>query len=217
MPSRFIRTGGSYPMAWHVRVRGRGAFELHAETGEKDEKSSHRVDSEEWTWLRISSPAVSDTVEQTASIKVTEGALDLDALILTRADWASPAVGASIRLPAAAFFRSGYTLDDLSGVTFRARRDLNAVIMYARHLYLEAGEYEVRLNFETGAPDGTRLGSILMSSDGADEGAVPSAVLAGQPAILLHRQPDNRFFSFAFDYARTADLTARDVIITRLR
>ena len=51
--------------------------------------------------------------------------------------------------------------------------------------------------------------------DGAEDHRVP--VRSGEPAVIEHVQPDNRFFYFGFDYARNADLAIRSVAFERLR
>lgn len=218
MESRYIRTAGAYPLAWHIRVRGKGAFELLPEVNGLDGAPiAIAVDAASWIWMRIPVPIRADTAEQTAKIRVVEGRLDLDELLLTRADWSSPDPGASRVLPAAAFFRAGYLLDDMSGVALRARRDLNATILYGCHLYLEAGVYEARLSFESDASAGTPLGSIIMHSGSRGDEGARIMVTAGEEARLLYEQPDNRFFHLGFDYNRAADVVLRDVTLIRLR
>lgn len=216
--SRWIRTAGPVPMEWHVRVRGTGAFDLEMQVepgGTFNE--SRQVDAKEWTWVRVAVQGLHPAAEQTARLRVTEGALDLDALLLTRAGWIPPAPGETKTIPAVCFFRAGHTLDDFGGVAFRRDRDPNAVIFYSRNLYLEPGVYRVRAEIETAAAPGTELGSLVMrpGPDGAEDHRVP--VRSGEPAVIEHVQPDNRFFYFGFDYARNADLAIRSVAFERLR
>ena len=215
--SRWIRTAGPVPMEWHVRLRGTGSFELEmqAEPGGTF-RESRTVSADDWIWERIPVPGLAPAAEQTARLRVAEGTLDLDALLLTRAGWIPPAPGETKTIPAVCFFRAGHTRDDFSGVAFRRDRDPNAVIFYSRHLYLEPGAYRIRAAIETDAAPGTELGALTMrpGPDGAGEQRVP--VRSGEEAVLDHVQPDSRFFQFGFDYSRTADLAIRSVRIERL-
>ncbi len=218
MESRYIRTAGAYPLAWHLRVRGRGTFELLPEVNGLDgEPVVGAVDSADWIWVRVPAPLMANTAEQTAKIRVVEGVMDLDELLLIHAGWSGPLPGETRVLPAASFFRAGYLLDDLSGVVLRARRDSNETIFYGRNLYLEPGVYELRLNFESVAPHGTHLGTMVMSSGTRGDVAQRFEVFAGKEARLIYEQPDNQFFFFGLDFSRAADLVIRDIALTRLR
>jgi hypothetical protein len=215
--SRWIRTAGPIPMEWHVRVRGAGRFdlEMQAEPG-GTYADSREVASVDWTWVRVPVPGIHLNAEQTARLKVTAGALDLDALLLTRAGWSPPAPGESLRIPATAFFRAGYTLDDFSGVAFRRAYDRNAEIFYSRNLYLEPGTYRVRLEIESDAPEGTPLGEMAMHPGPDGDGTNRAPIVAGRSTAMDHVQPGSKFFRFAFDFARTADVTIRAVTFDRV-
>lgn len=218
MPSRYIRTAGAFPLAWHLRARGKGAFELVPEVNGVDGEPVTRVlDASDWTWVRVPVPLIAETAEQTAKIRVVEGELDLDELLLINTDWSAPPPGETRALPAATFFRAGYLVDDLSGVVLRARRDLNTTILYGRNLYLEPGLYALRLNFESEAPPGTQLGRMVMRSETRNDEGQHMAVTAGEEARLIYEQPDNRLFFFDFEFDRAADMVVGDITLTRLR
>ncbi len=215
--SRWIRTAGASPMEWHVRVRGTGAFELEMRTESGATAAASRpVTARDWTWARVAAPAGRLADRQTARLRVTEGTLDLDALVLTRAGWTPPRPGETWSIPAICFFRAGRTLDDFRGVAFDRERDSNAEIFYSRHLYLEPGAYRVELDFETAAAAGTELGALVMRPGPAGAADLRVPVRAGEPAVLGHVQPDNRFFRVGFEYSRNADVVIRGVRIAGL-
>lgn len=215
--SRWIRTAGPIPMEWHVRVRGTGTLDLEMQVDPGGTSTeTRRVDAKDWTWVRVAVPGIHLSARQTARVRVAEGVLDLDAMILTRAGWVPPAPGETKMIPAACFFRAGYSLDDFSGIAFRRDRDPNAVIFYSRHLYLEPGTYRVWAEITTDAAPGTELGALVMrpGPDGAPDHRV--SVRSGEKAVIEHVQPDNSFFYFGFDYARNADLVIHAVFFERV-
>ena len=199
-------------------MRGRGTFELQMRAGPGivyDETIS--VDADEWTWVRVPVPGEHLNAQQSAGVRAIEGVLDLDEAILTRAGWVPPVPGEALSVPAVCFFRAGYTTDDFGGVRFRVRYDRDADIFYARNLYLEPGTYRVRMDVEADAPAGTKLGEMVARMGRAGSPESRAAVVAGAPAEVEYVQPDNRFFYFGFEYARTADLLVRAVSFERLR
>lgn len=214
--SRWIRTAGPVPMEWHMRVRGTGSFDLEMQTDPGGTFSeSRQISSPDWIWVRVAVPAIPLAARQTARVRVTEGSLDLDALLLTRAGWVPPAPGETRTIPAICFFRAGHTLDDFSGVAFDRERDPNAVIFYSRHLYLEPGTYRIWADIETDAAPGTELGSLVMRPGPEGERDHRVSVRSGEMAVIEHIQPDNRFFYFGFDYARNADLVIHSITLER--
>jgi len=156
-------------------------------------------------------PGARLNAEQTAGLQVREGALDLDVILLTHAGWVPPAKGATLKIPAVAFFRAGYTLDDFSGIAFRRDYDPDGLIFYSRHLYLEPGAYRVSMEYETAAAPGTLVGALVMRSGQRNAPEQRMPVRAGAPARMEYVHPDNRFFYFGFDYARSAGLVIRSV------
>jgi hypothetical protein len=218
MDSRYIRTAGPFPFAWHLRVRGAGSFELMVEAdGNQVLRDGVDVASRDWLWIQVPAMAVAEPAEQTARIRVTEGVLDLDEMILTHAAWQPLAVGDERFIPATSFFRAGYTTNDFQAVALRADRDRADVILYGHSLYLEAGEYDVEFRYAAAADNPVSLGTLSLSYGGRDAAPAKVEVLAGQAARLRYLHPDNQFFAVRFAYSRKADMLIEGIAFQRVR
>lgn len=214
--SQWVRTAGHVPMEWHLRVRGQGAAIWQMKVDDRIHREPLTVSSDHWTWIRVEVPEQPLNAFQQANIEWTDGAIDLDAILLTRADWRPPDNGETMVIPATCFFRAGYTLDDFSGVMLRMDYDPNDLIFYSRNLYLNPGRYRISMEFDTEAPRGTALGSMTMRAVRAGDEDVNVGVQAGETATMEYLHPDNRFFRFGFRFSRAADMTIRSVTFTRL-
>ncbi len=215
--ARHIRTAGPRAMEWHLRARGAGLLALDMTNGDGIEKvEMQQVQTNTWTWLKIAAPPGSGLQEHRVQAMVQNGSVDLDAMILTSKGWRSPPIGESLTIPASAFFRAGYTRDDMHSVALRSEYDPGDVIFYSRNLYLEPGGYEVSLVFESDADDGVSLGRIFMNAGRRYANETSADVVTGRPATMIYRHPANVYFKFGFDYTRAADMQISAVIIKRI-
>lgn len=215
---RTFRVPGTFSPAWHLRVKGSGAIRLHMtnSVGVSDD-ALVSVENPAWHWIRIAAPDSSETVRNMATLSIEQGEVGLDAAIMVRNDWGPMAVGDALSIPAAAFFRAGYTLDDLSSVRLRTLYDQADVIFYGKNLYLESGSYRVALEYESSAEAGVMLGRMIMSGRRDGDDATSANVVAGAPALLEYTHAGNLYYRFDFDYARAADMIVKSVRIERIR
>jgi len=216
LPGQLVRTAGNAPMEWHMRVRGQGSAELLMNVDDRSHREPFNVDTVDWKWIQFAVPEQPLNAFLQANVKWISGTLDMDVILLTRAGWRPMEEAESMVIPATCFFHAGHTLDDFSGVKLRKDYDPNDLIFYSRNLYLHPGRYLVSMEFESEAPSGTVLGSMVMRAarEGDEENNIP--VKAQEPARLEYIHPDNRFFRFGFRFSREADMTIRSVTFTRM-
>lgn len=211
-----LQATSGWTLEWHVRARGAGAAVFQARVQGQVVPTRLDISSADWAWYRLPSPPVAGPSLTSLSAAWVEGALDLDAALLTATGWPAWAPGDTLTIPATAFFRAGHTVPTLDGVRLRPQYDPGGEIFYSRNLYLEPGGYDIVLDFETSAPLGTSLGRWRARFHREDLSDVAVPVRAGTPAVVHYLQPDSRFFRLGFDYNRQADMIIRNVRITRV-
>lgn len=213
--SRTIRIAPSEQMAWWLRVRGSGKLMVVTMgcNGPLNEQTI-TVDETAWSWHVQALPAVVPFQPFTLTLTAQEGAMDIDNVFLGPANWPLHWPVDEIRLPAAAFFRTGYTHKDGESVVFRRDHDPDVVVFYGPRLPLPIGGYEVVWEFSTDAPDGTVLGWVQFSQT-REIGEDWQPIMAGQVARWPWVTRSNLPSTFWMKYARNADFVMHAVRIER--
>ncbi|MDD4734646.1 MAG: hypothetical protein PHP44_00920 [Kiritimatiellae bacterium] len=201
-----------------LRLRGNGTLRTDLLLDEHQTNTCiHSVHADNWTWLRIPAAPLEGTRLMQPVFTVTEGQLDLDAVISFAGilpDLSSP--GAFWLIPAPLFFRAGYT--DLEHNQIILRPDYQSDggdwgIFYGPKLPIPAGTYDIAFNVQTDAPEGTPLGHFRLIQEGYESDTFP--VIAGTPATATVTLPSNLPVKLSFNYARTAPLAIQSVTFTR--
>lgn len=214
VPSSMTRL--DLPLKWWVRARGAGTVLVATVVGPVTNPPVRRgVDSRDWTWERISIPEGTGVAGVGAVVGWADGAVELDSIILAAGDWASPAPGTRLELPASDFFHAGYSRQEDRSITLRANYEPSSIVFYGPKLPLDAGLYAIELVFDSPAAAGTLLGQYNIRWSG-DESQDWTPVVAGARATSRFVQKDNRPFFLAFRFERSADVTMRKVIVIRL-
>jgi hypothetical protein len=199
-----------------LRGKGQGTMvvSLTLDNGQQQQQECSWT-NDGWEWMEIPLSGLERTVTATVQFKRLTGELDLDVLIMSSGSILGLKPGEEVAIPAPLFFHAGYTDLERDTVMIRAANESDDEIFYGPHLPLSDGRYEVRMEFETEATNGTRLGSFSVTCDAERSG--PFAVEAGALAVgEFSTAPKNQPLRFAFDYSRNADMTIQRVVFKRV-
>lgn len=169
----------------------------------------------EWAWHEIPVPAFKGAKGVVLTLTASGGPVDVNAATFMGGAWKWLDPGESFTLPAAAFFRAGYSDLRSGAVHFASDRVSAGEMLYAPALPVRSGDYRVTLDCISPAPAGTDLGELSVSWAGHDEG-VKTMLCAGQPAVVECRQSSPRPLSLVLRYNRNADLTILSVTLARV-
>lgn len=201
-----------------IRVRGDGMLQTDLLLDQRLTNTvSTPVHTTEWTWLRIPAEPLTSTRLMQPVFHVTEGHIDLDAVISfagTIPDLS--ASGSTWTLPAPLFFRGGYTDLEKNQVILRPDYQSDGGdwgIFYGPKLPIPAGTYDITFRTQTDAPDGTDLGHFRVIQEGFESGTFP--VIAGTPATARVTLPSNRPVKLSFNYSRNARMGIESVEFMR--
>ena len=142
--------------------------------------------------------------------EVTRGQITLDRLVLGPSQWDPTAD--RIEIHPTAMFHAGHTDLEENAVVFDPIRDPATNIFYGPRLPLKSGPVTVELSVSTSAPDGTLLGRFR--TRGIPKGNQVD-VIAGKPTVLSYEHAARDLFSVEFDYAGSADMMLKGMILTR--
>ena len=213
--TRPARVAAADDLAWRVRLRGTGKLRTQMRWGDEWRPEDVReLSAPDWQWLTLPITPPPAAYGQT-QLRVTAGAGDVqvDVVLLTAGPW--PGLDEpfqSMRIPAAAFFRAGYTDADGLSVVLRRDHDPDVELFYGPRLPLPPGRVAVELLFSSDAPDGADLGR-LAARFGVGEVVGDTPVRAGVPARLEIPVESNRPFTVALHYSRAHDMTLHAVTI----
>ena len=119
-----------------------------------------------------------------------------------------------MHLPAACFFRPGYSDVETGRVIFETARNPDGCIFYGYMLPLPPGEYIVTLAFDSPAGEGEQLGE--WEAEGQAVTGETVDVRAGHPAAARFTQAADLPVRFNFHYTRRADITIHAVELRRI-
>lgn len=191
---------------WRIRVRGEGKLRAG--------NHSRPIASETWEWLAFPvDPPPEPGMPTRLRLRVEEGMLDLDLLLLTGTDDLLDIPEDGIRLPASLFFHAGYADPETDAVHFRTEYDPDQIVFYGPLLPLTPGRYTFEIHHDSPSPDGTPLGDfrVLLS---ADRVTAWLPVHSGEIALATTDIPDNRPLRIEFRYSRQGPIRIHDVEIT---
>jgi hypothetical protein len=202
-------------LQWLIRVRGTGTLTFGAtENGTNKADRSLPVKAADWQWLAVPVEQQGPYASLAASLAVDSGFVDVD-LVIFAGDPGQPLVaGGSIALPASSFFHAGYTDPETMRVVLRPVRDAADVVFYGWRYPLEPGRYRVDLAFDSVAPPGTILGT-LMCQDGMGRTDL-APVKAGEPATGLMVRADNLPVRIGFRFTGRAKIEISELKLSRL-
>ncbi len=203
-------------MRWMIRARGDGRLRsINLSRDDLLEEDVITVQSKEWTWIEF--PLNIDKQSRVSlRLEYIEGKVDLDMALLTAGEWSAPAPGNPAILPAPLFFHAGYTDHENLTLVFSPETEPIRRILYGPRLPLNTGRHEITLDYTSGAPYGTRLGSIRIESAGEMDEEKIFPVMAGEPFKIKLTRNSNLPFTLSFDYARKAGMEIESVTIRRL-
>lgn len=205
---------------WMVRVRGDGLVRWRT-LGENVEwgASESRVQSAEWTWLRLPVPAIPVFGPVRLAADVIQGRIDADCGRLVAGEWEEPLVwapGASRSFPAQDFFHAGHSDPADGSVRFHPETDRAGAVLYGPKLPLVPGRYALEWEIEAEAPAGTVLGWFNVRFREADEGGAV-ILRSGDIARVEWEQTESIPVNWVVVYNRAAPMTVRRAVLTRLR
>jgi hypothetical protein len=216
--TRPARVAAADDLAWRVRLRGTGPLRTQMRWGDDWRPEDVReLSAPDWQWLSLPITPPPAAYGQT-QLKVTSGAdgVQVDVVLLTAGPW--PGLDGpfhSMRIPAAAFFRAGFTDPDGVSVTLRRDHDPDVELFYGPRLPLPPGRVSVELLFSSDAPDGADLGRLAVRF-GNGGIAATAPVRAGKPARLDVPVESNLPFTAALHYNRAHDMTLHALAIDAL-
>jgi hypothetical protein len=206
------------PEGLHIMARIRGSGELawtvRTATNAPAREGSITVDSADWTWRMIPIEPAGPFAPLDVNVRTVSGSVDADTAYLGLGEWAMPEIGQEVAIPAALLFHAGYTKAAEGAVVLRHERDPNQAIVYGPLLPVEAGTYEIRMDYHTSAPIDTVLGRL--EEDGGSGAVALSVMKAGRPCSGTLRRTSNLPLRIQFTYDRTADVTIERLRIRRI-
>jgi hypothetical protein len=210
-------------LLWLIRVRGAGTLIFGStENGTNKVDRTLVVKEDDWQWLTVPVEQQGPYASLAASLVVASGYVDVDLIIFAGglwsppggAPWTSLTVGQSMVLPASSFFHAGYTDPETMHIVLQPIRDAADIVFYGWRYPLEPGRYRVDLAFESDAPRGTVLGTIL-SQDWTGR-TVVAPVMAGAPATGVVERLNNLPVRIGFRFAGRAKVELLELRLSRL-
>jgi hypothetical protein len=202
-------------LRWLIRARGQGTVQCEQRVdGQPYTTNNLTIHATNWTWYAVSVSAYTNFAQVGLALRHAAGALDLDYALLLDGSWSAPAKGQPLELPGALFFHAGMTDRAQNAATFRVGHDGAGISLYGPKLPLDAGVYQIEAHYDSPAKSGTVLGAFNL-----DQGATTlttASLIAGQPLRLRVTIPQNLPINLVFVYAGAADVTLRQIVITRL-
>jgi hypothetical protein len=217
--SRLWRVAPGSGLRWLVRVRGEGRIRWSTVTPDGILGSEEReIRSSGWEWQSLLLPELPGFGQVGLTAELISGRADADCGRLIRGEWLSREMspGAVVQIPARDFFHAGHGTPGEDAVAFRPDRDPAGAVLYGPKLPLAPGRYALEWEIASPAPAGTELGWFNVRFREDDEsGRVP--LRAGTPARVEWEQADSLPVNWVLVYNRSAPLTVRRAVLTRLR
>lgn len=208
----FYRDG----LSLYVRLRGQGNLEVQFDYSDADTVIEDEFDTREWTWHRFPFPAFTGFQDQIITqIRCVEGALELDAALMTQGEpFSGLKEGDTHFLPAPSLFHAGHTDLETSSVILTPSHVPYDEVVYGPRLPLPPGRYRATLLLKTEATE-AHLGEFRLR-DPQRDATDPVPVTGREPAELEFTVTQSLPVVFAFRYFRSAPLSLQGIRITRL-
>ena len=197
-------------------VRARGVGRLLARIladGKVINEANLDITGQEWDWHEVPVGRLAHEARVAIRLEKLEGKIELDVFVLCAGVWAPPGGPGQLDVPATAFFHAGYSDATDGSVVLRADTEPDKVVFYGPKLPLPAGEYEVRVVFDSAAAQGTELGHCFVRT--GRRTLDPVAMRAGKPMACYLPQAEALPVRLGFKFARNADVRIRHVSFVR--
>lgn len=148
---------------WLVRMRGKAFLRYRSVLDDKLlVREPVELNSSNWIWVYLSAGEKEGYGRLGLTITLEEGSADMDMVILVTSQWKSPSVGESIVFPACVMFHAGYTAPDQKSVILRKEWDSHYPVFYTPKLPLEAGTYEMEVEFSSEVKDKVEVAEFTL-------------------------------------------------------
>lgn len=211
------RVAPAEDLNWLLRLRGKGTARIHMLWGDLlGEATDVDVDRDDWDWISVPLPALPDFGQIRFHMRTLSGVIEADTGLLMLGEWRPlRETENQWTFAAADFFHAGYSDGTTQFVHFRPEYDPGDGILYGPKLPLNAGAYRLEWQLESDAPDGAEIASVVLHDYVTGERQT-FPVTAGTPARMEWTQPHSHLVNWTFMYNRVANVTLRDVTLTRL-
>lgn len=212
--TRLTRTAPQPDLRWMLRARGPG--DVRCETfmdGQPAGSTTLRFPDGTNRWREARIPAFDGPRAFHASLG--PAGATIDRILLAAGDWPVLGAGESVRIPAPCFFHAGCTDLGRDSVVIRADRDPHGIVFYGPKLPVPVGRYRVRVDFDSDAPAGTRLGVWIVACPEGSE-VQRQEVCAGRSLETEFRIADDLPLLLAFEFNGGGDLSFRSVTLARI-
>ncbi|GAB6059912.1 glycosyltransferase family protein [Desulfonatronum parangueonense] len=203
-------------LRWMIRCRGQGHLKAETRSGPHLIKAEPvAVDHQDWFWLEL--PVHIET-HSDLSLRLlhVSGIVELDSALMSAGDWPLLQPGETLTLPAASFFRAGYTDLDQHQVVFLKKFYAERVVFYGPRMPLEPGLYEVSLAYSSDAAPGVEIGSLHVTSDTGTMAKEGKPLYQGQDWRFEMRVDNNLPFNMDLFFTGQADLLLDSITFRRL-
>jgi hypothetical protein len=214
LQTRTARIAPDQDMAWWLRVRGDGHLRAITHWGKVVlEDRAIAIRDAEWTWKVVPLPEATAYDGVTLQVEVNAGRIDVDTILLVKGTWpVAPWPQEAVVLPAAHFFRAGYTLPDGESVGLHPDYEPDRIVFYGPHLPLPIGDYRITMSFSSTAPQGTELARVRMVS-GAGPSTPWMSLISGHERTWSWSETTGVPVSLELSYTRQAPVVLHAVHI----
>lgn len=202
-------------MRWILRVRGNGLLMVDRWIGADSAGAVPlEVSSQDWTWVEARVPRFDGVQGLSAEIRLAEGGIDVDVILLVAGDWTVLEKGESLEVPAPVFFHAGHTDLENDAVVFLPNRDRKDLVFYGPKLPLIAGRYRIVIDAEVSAKRTGAAGTWIAACPEGREIA-RMEMNSGRPAEFRVEVPSNLPFLLAFVYRGEEKVEIRRIRFVR--
>ena len=206
-------------LSWWVRVRGQGSIAAGMTAGDSAiPLGIHEFNTEDWHWLKIPASGIPRYDNWRIHLRQTNGAPEVDLIILMAGSWKQPAIGESVSIPPALFFHGGSTSLENNHITLEPENEIEAIRLYGPKLPLDPGNYVVTMKYDV--PDGTPPDTLVGEIDVRWIDHIANElrpVYAAEFGTYEFTQTSNLPINFCFVYKRTTPMTITGIQIRRIR
>ena len=197
-----------------LRAKGHGSFEWSIKYGAANAGSrTVEINNDEWEWFTLPFESITLDFAPTITFSAPKGDIYLDMMFLTAGKELRLKPGEEAVIPAGCLYGQGYiNLSDFS-VSLRKDNEQDLEILYGMFPLLEKGTYSVELDIE--CSEDVEPGSLIYLAHNTQPFVVPIE----RPGKFVHiyKHPDNVPVKIGFDYGRNADMTVKQLKLTRLQ
>lgn len=203
-------------LRWMIRCRGQGLLRVEVFAGhDLLGEELLTLKNQDWQWLEL--PLSIETYSNVSvRLALEAGNIDLDSALLTAGKWPFLQPGELITIPAASFFRAGFTDLSQQQVTFLTKYYAEKVVFYGPRMPLEPGLYEVSMEYSADAAPGVEIGALRITSDANIMGKKVAPLFQGQDWRFEVLVENNLPFNMDLFFTGQADLVLNEVTFRRL-